>query len=172
MTIAQDILQPVVPAYIELFEIDLSKTNIPELAGTIFRCTNSEVSYSGILFGESTYIPFPIEITGISQTSTGAPPRPQLNIANINKYFGSLAFKYNDIIGANVVYIRTFEPYLNLVSRLSLPPMKFQIAKKLSHNKHGLSFELRSPLDKERAVMPKNQMLKRDYPGLGVNKRV
>lgn len=172
MTIAQDILKPIVPAYIELFEIDLSKTNIPELSGTIFRCTNFDVSYAGILFGGDVYIPFPIELTGISQTSSGAPARPTLNIANINKYFGSLTFKYNDIIGATVVYIRTFEPYLDLPSRLSLPPMKFHIAKKVLHNKYGLSFELRSPLDKERAVMPRNQMLKRDYPGLGVNKRV
>lgn len=172
MTIAQDILQTTAPGYIELFEIDLTKTNIPELTGTIFRCTNSDVNFTGILFGGSTYVPFPIELTGISQTSSGAPARPQLNIANINKYFGSLAFKYNDIIGADITYIRTFEPYLNLISRLSLPPMKFNIAKKLIHNKNGLSFELRSPLDRERAVMPKNQMLKRDYPGLGVNKRV
>jgi hypothetical protein len=31
---------------------------------------------------------------------------------------------------------------------------------------------LRSPLDKERAFLPKRQMLRRDFPGLSINKHV
>jgi hypothetical protein len=34
----------------------------------------------------------------------------------------------------------------------------------------SLSFELRSPLDSDRGMLPKRQMLKRDFPGLGINK--
>lgn len=173
MTIAQDILKPEVPAYIELFEIDLTTTNLGELSGQkLYLTPMVQANYTPVMFGNQQYSPFPLDITGIKQTSDGAPPRPTLAVANINKYFGSLAFAYYDIVGASVVYIRTFAPYLNLGSRLSLPPMKFTIAKKLTHNKLGLTFELRIPTDKERAFMPRRQMLKKDFPGLGVNKRV
>lgn len=173
MTIAQDVLKPEVPAYIELFELDFSPTNIAELSGVKMYLTPMvQANYTPVMFGNQQYSPFPLELTGIKQSSEGAPPRPTLAVANINKYFGSLAFVYYDIIGTSVTYIRTFEPYLNLASRLSLPPMKFTIAKKLTHNKLGLSFELRIPTDKERAFMPRRQMLKKDFPGLGINKNV
>lgn len=173
MTIAQDILKSEVPAFVELFEIDLSTTNIPELLGQTLYLTPIKASTATIGFGTGiNYSPFPLEITGIEDSTDAAPARPQLVISNISKYMGSLAFLHSDIIGASVTYIRTFAPYLNLASRLSLPPQKFVIRQKLTHNKLMLTFELGSPLDKERAYLPKWQMLKKDFPGLGVNKRV
>jgi lambda family phage minor tail protein L len=173
MTIEQDILKPVVPAYIELFDIDLTNTNIPALSGTILRYTPARASTATIGFGTGiTYTPFPIEITGISQNTDAAPARPQLAISNISKYIGSLLFLYDGLIGATVVYTRTFEPYLNLSTRLSLPPIKYILSQKLVHNKKIITFELRNPRDKDRAYMPRRQMLTRDFPGLGVNKNV
>jgi lambda family phage minor tail protein L len=168
MTISQDIQKNAVPVFVELFEIDFSSTNIPELAGSIMRITNGSTA----LFGGETYSPFPVHISGISQSSEGAPPRPSISIANVNKYIGAMAFQYGDIIGSTVTYIRTFEPYLNQVSRISLPPLRYYIAKKTVHDKTVLSFELRDFRDKERAYMPKRQMLKKDFPGLGINKNV
>jgi lambda family phage minor tail protein L len=132
------------------------------------RITNGSTA----LFGGETYSPFPVHISGISQSSEGAPPRPSISIANVNKYIGAMAFQYGDIIGSTVTYIRTFEPYLNQVSRISLPPLRYYIAKKTVHDKTVLSFELRDFRDKERAYMPKRQMLKKDFPGLGINKNV
>lgn len=177
MTIAQDVLKSEVPAFIELFDIDLASTNEAELVNNIFRVTpmtesTDLINIQNVTFGGEIYVPFPIQITGIGFSSEGAPPRPTLSVANINKYIGALAFKYSDIIGANVIYTRTFSPYLGLNSKISLPPLKFFIAKKISHNKMGISFELRDFRDKERAFLPKRQMLKRDFPGLGINKYV
>lgn len=171
MTISQDTEKSSVPAYVELFDFDFSSTNIPELSESIFRCTPNN-SESSIVFGGDTYTPFPIQITGINQSSEGAPARPKIVISNVTKYIGGLVFSYNDIIGTTVTFIRTFEPYLGSSSRISLPPLRYYISKKTQHDKTLISFELRDFRDKERAFMPKRQMLKKDFPGLGINKNV
>lgn len=172
MTIAQDVLNPIGNEYVELFDIDLSSTNLSALGSTILRYTPIRLSTATINFGGAgyDYSPFPLEITGITHNTDAAPARPQLTISNINKYIGGLSFLYGDLVGAKVTYIRTFSNYLNLTSRISLPPIKYVIRQKLSHNKLILVYELGIPLDKEHSFMPKRQMLKRDFPGLGVNK--
>lgn len=177
MTISQDVLKSEIPALVELFKIDLSKTNETGLAGSILYLTpmtdsSNITSPQSVIFGGNTYSPFPLQLTGIESSSEGAPARPTLAVSNISKYIGGLVFAYNDIIGAEVIYIRTLATYLGSSGAISLPPMRFQIAKKLSHNKAAISFELRQFNDKERAYMPKRQMLKKDFPGLGVNKYV
>lgn len=167
------VLQSTVSPYVELFEIDC--TNITGM-GIIYYLTAESTP---LVFGGRTYTPFPLEISGISSSADGAPARPTIEISNVRdvtgaltRFIGSLAFIHEDLIGAKVTYIRTFSDYLNLSSRISAPPLKYFIAKKLAHNKTTLKFELRNPIDKERAFLPKRQMLKRDFPGLGVNKRV
>lgn len=176
-SIEQYILKNNVPTYIELFDIDFTSTNIPELAGNVLRITPMSDSrdlanITNVQFGGDTYIPFPVQITGISMSSEGAPPRPQITVSNINKYLGALVFQYGDIIGSTVTYTRTFEPYLNQDTRISLPPLRYFVAKKIMHDKTVISFELRDFRDKERAYLPKRQMLKKDFPGLGINKNV
>lgn len=172
MTIAQDVLKASAPALVELFEIDFSTTNIPALAGSIMRLTPMTEAGANVQFGGDTFTAFPIQISGISQSSEGAPPRPNLSVSNIGKTLGAMAFQYEDIIGSTVTYTRTFSTYLNTGSRISLPPLRYYISKKTVHNKTILSFELRDFRDKERAFLPKRQMLKKDFPGLGINKNV
>jgi lambda family phage minor tail protein L len=156
------------PAYVELFDIDCSAiTGI----GTIYRLTpNVGSNNSNIMFGGDAYTPFPIQITSYAQDSDSAPARPTLSISNVSKLFGMLSFTFQDIIGARDVYYRTFANYLGQSTKVSAAPLKFTIARKTAHSMGMLSFELRSPLDSERAVLPKRQMLKKDFPGLGINK--
>lgn len=100
----------------------------------------------------------------------GAPNRPTLTIGNLdaNKLIGTLAFAYGDIIGATVTYIETFSTYIS--TSISLPPVTSVIGRKIVQTASTIQFELRSPLDKERAYLPNRQILKRDFPGLGVTK--
>lgn len=177
VSLEQAVMASTVPGFVELFEIDLTSTNVPALVGNVFRVTpmtNSTdlTDIKAVTFGGETYQPYPIQISDVSFASDGAPPRPTLSVANINKYLGQLAFAYGDIIGATVTYIRTFTPYLGTNTKVSLPPLKYFIAKKTAHNRSLLTFELRDFRDKERAYLPKRQMLKKDFPGLGINKNV
>lgn len=169
LDINQTILTSTLPAFVELYEIDC--TNIPEI-NTVYYLTPMTSSNAKVFFGGTAYDPFPIAIDGLEQSAEGAPARPMIAVANINKLFGSLSFLYEDLIGCKVTYIRTFEIYLGTAERISAPPLKFTIAKKVSHNSQGVSWEVRSPLDKERAYLPGRQMLKKDFPGLGINKRI
>lgn len=168
-----EVLKSSVSHYVELFEIDC--TGISGI-GVIYYLTTEPVAVS---FGGTSYIPFPIIISGVESSSDGAPSRPTIELSNVAnttgiliRFIGNLAFLYGDLIGAQVTYIRTFAQYLGYTDRVSAPPLKYFIAKKLAHNRTSLKFELRSPIDKERAYLPKRQMLKRDFPGLGINKRI
>jgi len=62
MTIAQDILKSEVPAFVELFLLDLTSTNESELAGLILRYTPMSDStdlmdIKLVMFGGETYNP-------------------------------------------------------------------------------------------------------------------
>lgn len=170
MTIAQDAQAQVAPDYIELFILDL--TAIPGLGASIYYLTPS--SGTSVIWNSQTFIPWALNIEGIDISADGAPSRPKLNIGNLdaNKLIGSLAFQYSDIIGASVTYIRTFSTYLGGAGSISMSPLKYTISKKLGHTRQSISFELRTPIDRERAYLPNRQMLKSDFPGLGVNKYI
>lgn len=168
-TIEQLVQKPVLPAKVELFEVDC--TNIPAL-NTVYYLTPMTDNGAKVSFGNQDYDPFPVSIEGLEESSEGAPARPTVTVANVNKLFGSISFLYEDLIGCKVTYIETFSIYLNSASRISAPPKKFTIAVKPYHDLEFLTFELRDPTDKERSFLPGRQMLKRDFPGLGINKHI
>lgn len=171
-SIQQAIQSQAAPAYVELFILDLSE--IPGLGALTYYLTPSGGDTNTVIWGGNTFQPWPLEISGVESSTDGAPARPTLNIGNLdaNKLIGTLVFQYSDIIGAKVTYIRTFEPYLGGSGTISMPPLKYTIGKKNAHDDRVISFELRSPLDKERSYLPNRQMLKRDFPGLGINKQI
>jgi lambda family phage minor tail protein L len=170
MSDLSDLLRkPVLPAFIKLFSIDLTPIGLPNIFHYTPMTTAglTTVHWNGVAFE-----PFPIDITGLERTTSGAPPRAELHIANIisPRLFGTLASLYGDIIGAEVTYRKTFECYLN--TSISAPPLMMRVSRKISENRKGISFELQSPLDDDRAWLPARQMLKVDFPGLGINKGV
>lgn len=170
--IDNEVLRSELPAYLQLFEFNFNTANISGLSG-YFRVSPSQSPAPTQLFGGDAFtFNFPIDIQGIEQTSGEAPARPQLTVSNVDKYFGTLCFAFQDLVGTEVIYYRTFAPYLNQSTRLALQPLKYVIAKKLDQIKNIITFELRDPSDKDRSYMPRRQMLKKDFPGLGVNKSV
>jgi lambda family phage minor tail protein L len=158
---------PNLPPYIQLFELDLTTIGRPEI---FYYTPMTDRNGQVVVRNGQPYQPFPISISGLEKTTTGAPPRAELHIANVlePRLFGTLAALYGDLIGVKVTYIRTFEVYLN--SSMSAPPWRFEIRKLKSKNKNGLVFEMRSPLDRDRKWLPARQMLKKDFPGIGINK--
>ncbi len=168
MDIVEQIAQlPEVPALVELFTIDLTPIGTPN----VFYYTPMVGSSGYVVWDSHNYYPFPIQLVGLDTITAGAPPRAELHISNVNndKLFGTLAFAYGDLIGALVYYRRTFSNLLN--TAYASQPYKFVVSKKSTHNKSGLIFELKSIYDKDREYLPKRQMLRKDFPGLGINKR-
>lgn len=166
MTIQQDILKPVLPALIRLFEIDANAIN-----GTVYRLTDMTNGIAKINWGGFDWDPFPIFLTGISHTSTGAPSRPQLSVSNIDGLFMFLVNTYDDMTGAILTYRETFSTYIG--TSISMPPLIYTLAKKLPDSKSGMIFELKSALEVDKKFLPARQMLRDGelaFPGLGVNK--
>lgn len=169
-TLEQKILKPRIDNYIELIILDC--TNIPSLNTIYYLVADITNSGNKVMFGLQAYDPFPLVIDGIDQTTEGAPPRPKITLANVSKLFGTLAFSFEDLVGCKVTYIRTFKEYLDLASNISAPPLSFTIGRKVNHISAFISWELRSLVDRERKFLPGRQMLKRDFPGLGINKQI
>jgi lambda family phage minor tail protein L len=166
MTIQQDIQKPALPALIKLFEIDATA-----ITGSVYRFTPMTNGGAAVNWGGFDWSPFPIELTGISHTSTGAPARPRLSVSNIDGFFRFLVGAYEDMTGAKFIYRETFATYLG--TSISMPPLYYTLAKKLDDNKTGIVFELKSAGDVESKWLPARQMLRDGalpFPGLGVNK--
>lgn len=166
MNIEQEARQPNPSAYIELFELTLKHS------GEVYRYTPMK-SNEIIRWNYNDYYPFPIHIEGISFSSTEAPARPTLSIANVlpGRLFATLAFLHGDLVGSSVIFRRLFANYLGNSSSVSLTPLRFTIRRKLQSNNKIITFELGSPLDRERGFLPTRQMLKRDFPALGIVKQ-
>jgi lambda family phage minor tail protein L len=166
MTIKQDLQKPVLPALIKLFEIDAAT-----ITGSVYRFTPMTNAGVKVNWGGFDWDPFPIAIEGMSTTSTGAPARPKLSVSVIDGFFGFLVSQYEDMTGAKLTYRETFSTYLG--TSISMPPVYYTLAKKLSDEPAGIVFELKSATDFESKFLPAQQMLRDGdlpYPGLGVNK--
>lgn len=166
MTIQQDILKPVLPALIRLFEIDANAIN-----GTVYRLTDMTNGVAKVNWGGFDWDPFPIKISGISLSSSGAPTRPQLSVSAVDGLFMFLVTTYDDMTGAKLTYRETFSNYIG--TSISMPPLNYTLAKKLPDSKSAIIFELKSPLELETKFLPARQMLRDGglpFPGLGVNK--
>ena len=167
MTIQTDILQPVLPALIKLYDVDATA-----ITGSVYRFTEMTNGVGGqVSWGGNNYTPFPIKLEGMSVTSTGAPGRPKLTVATIDGFWSALISQHEDMIGAQIIYRETLATYLG--TSISMPPIYYTIAKKVSDNKSGIVFELKSSIDVESKWLPNRQMLRDGdlpFPGLGVNK--
>jgi len=167
MTLAQDLKQPVLAAYIELFEIDLVG-----IGGSLYRFTNTtDGAGAGIVWNGDEYTPFPIQMTGISHTTDGPEQRPTLTISSIDRIFTAVLSTLDDCVGGTVEYRRTFANYLG--TSISSAPQHFIISRKSQHNKNQIAWELKNLLDLDGRHLPAAQMLRegdRAFPGLGINK--
>jgi lambda family phage minor tail protein L len=169
MSLEQEVNSSETSPYIELFIIDCTIINKP-----MYYFTTGAAS---VTFDGQVYTGMGIRLTGVGTNSSAAPARPTLEVQNLVgldgaflKLFGTLCFENEDMVGVEITYVRTFQNFL--ASGFSAPPLKYTIGKKLSHNRTAIKFELRSPLDRDRSFLPKRRMLKKDFPGLGINKRV
>jgi phage-related protein len=147
---------------------------VPTLPTSKLYLTNNTADGQAVQFGGKEYTPWPLMIEGLSATSSGAPARPTLTLGNldINKSLRKLAYKYNDLIGCELNYIRTFADYLNTQYEISAATLKYIIGRKISHSNKQISFELRSKLDRTKSYLPSRQMLRTEFPGLGTNRNV
>lgn len=153
-------------ALIELFVIDCTG-----FGGTVYRFTPHFADSGTITFAGNIYTSIPITSDGWEVTATGNQPRPTLTISNVNQTLLNAVITLGDIVGAKVTRIRTLRKHLadgsNPDGNAFLQPDIYTIEQKTAHNKNLISWQLSSVIDKFGTKIPKQQITRDRFPGVG-----
>jgi lambda family phage minor tail protein L len=168
MTIAQDLKQPVLPNYIELFILDLTP-----LGGPLLRFTpNTAAGASSILFGGNTYQPLPVAGSGWETSIDGSPPQPTLKVSNVTKFLQAYLATYKDFVGARLTRYQTLDKYLDNGSSpdstQTFNMCVYMVEQKTKQNKYEIEFKLSAIIDSPQLKLPRQQVLRTEFPGAGL----
>lgn len=170
MTIINDTHSSTLPAFVELFTLDCSA-----IGGTLFHFTPSIPGTGNFIqFNGVQYSYIPIEFTGAEYTSNGQQPRPTLKVSNVSKVLLSAVISLGDLVGARLTRTRTFEKYLDgqpaADSSQHLPIETFFVGVKRIQNKAVIEFELVTALERTQVKIPREQITRRRFPGVGAGR--
>tara|TARA_R100000353_G_C6436065_1_gene177271 strand:+ start:135 stop:707 length:573 start_codon:yes stop_codon:yes gene_type:complete len=185
MAIPTSELQKINPSsLIELFLVEL---NI-ELHGTneIFRFhAGTNQLNNSIVWQGDTYDKFPVQAEGFEYSGSGSLPRPTFTISNLFGFVSALIINTNkvtaknDLQGAKFVRRRVLASSLDSVNFTSganpfgspnsneLPQEIYFIDRKVTENRQIVQFECVSVLDLQGIRVPKRQITRKDFDGVG-----
>lgn len=169
MDIVDLVTQPILPAKIDLFKIDC--TGIVT-GNPVFRLTSNVNNdlITSVEWGGEDYLPYPCNLEGIESSVEGAFARPTFTVANLDDFFGTLSFFFDDISGAKITYIQTFECYVNQNLSIAASLLNFKISHSVAHDNTLMVWELWNVLDDENLNIPLNLIHRDEFPGATVNK--
>lgn len=145
--------------YVVLFRLDA--TNVG--AGVIHFLKGSADS-TPVSFGGQLYMPFDLQTEGFEWSGTGRLPTPNIRVANVNRDFSALVGSYDDLLGATLIRIRTFERFLDgrpeADSSAHFPIDHYRIERKVKHTKTMVEWELSAAMDQEGRLLPGRHILR------------
>lgn len=151
---------------VELFTVDCTK-----IGGSIYHFTPHFQEGGSIAFGGTTYYSLPVISEGWESTTTGTQPQPTLSITNIDGVLLGEVVAHGDMVGAKVTRLRTLKKYLDgqiaADSNQFLRPDIYLVEQKIKHDKTIISWQLSSALDKFGIKLPRRQITKDNFPGVG-----
>ncbi len=103
--------------------------------------SNQPITYQGL-----TFLPWPVQVTGIDKRGTGSSARPVVEIANVNRIITELCRTYQDMVGATVWRRRTLASYV-LADIGEYHDEYYVVEQRVSESKDTIKFELSSPMD-------------------------
>jgi lambda family phage minor tail protein L len=185
MAIPTSELQSINPsAIIELFSLELN--TLLHGSNTIYRfhAGTNELN-NNIVWQGDTYDKFPIQAEGFEFSGAGSLPRPTLTISNAFGFVSALIIDTNnvtaknDLQGAKFTRRRVLASSLDDVNFVSgsnpfgnpnsneLPQEIYFIDRKITENRQLVQFECVSVLDLQGIKIPKRQITRRDFAGVG-----
>ncbi|HAI44191.1 MAG TPA: phage minor tail protein L [Maribacter sp.] len=185
MAIPVSELQKINPSsIIELFTLELD--NSLHGNSNIFRFHAGVNEFNNdIIWQGDTYSQFPVQAEGFEFTGTGQLPRPTFTVSNILSTITALMIQVNtvtpgnDLNGAKFTRIRTHARYLddqNFVgnsnpygtpSNTEHPREIYFIDRKIVENRQIVSFELVSKMVLDNLRLPRRQVTRDIFPGVG-----
>ncbi len=185
MTLPVAELQKIAPSsIIELYTLQL----ITSIHGsnTIYRFhAGVNESNSNIIWQGNAYLKFPVAAEGFEYTSAGQIPRPKFTVSNVLNTITALMIQVNTVTPGNdlnssiFTRIRTHARYLDNANfssgsnpygtpaNIEFPREIFTIDRKLSENRQAVVFELAADFDREGIQLPRRQVTRKLFPGVG-----
>lgn len=161
MTIREHVQRSALGAKVTLFEIDLTEWDLG-----IVRITPATDGAAAVSFGGEVYAPHPIKSEGWELTTNDSMPRPGITVANVDNSFTALVDGNDDLHGAIVRRIRTYDRYLDSGAEPDgdshLPIDVYQISQKTQHDDEQITWRLTALMDQEDVSLPARQVV-RDY---------
>ena len=187
MAIPVSELQKINPSsLIELFTVTLDSSL--HGATTVYRFhAGSNMNSSGeLIWDGNSYQRFPVKAEGFEFTGKGQIPRPKFTVSNALGTITALmalvnqTTSGNDLTGAKFTRIRTLARYIDAANftggtnpfgtpapSSKLPDEIYFIDRKLSENRDFVEFELVSELDLLNLRLPRRQVTRDLFPGVG-----
>lgn len=171
MTIEQDLKQPAVGKYVELFILDLTP-----FGGPVLRFTPAtDEGVASLSFGSEEFTALPITGSGWETSIDGAPPQPTLRVSNVLRFIQSYLTEYDDLIGAKLTRLQTLSKYLDAGSSPDSTQVfnscVYLIEQKTKQNKLEIEFKLVSVIDAPQFKLPRGQVTRTIFPGAGLFRR-
>ena len=185
MAIPTSELQKINPsAVIELFLLELD----PLLHGSSqiyrFHAGTNQLNNS-ITWQNETYDPFPIQAEGFEYSGTGSLPRPTFTVSNLFGFVSALIIDTNKVTAKNDLQGAKFTRRRLLASSLDninfssgtnpfgtpntneFPQEVYYIDRKVTENRDMVQFECVSVIDLQGIRVPKRQVTRKDFEGVG-----
>lgn len=148
---------------IELFQIDLTIFN----EGILYLVPGDELStVHAVTFDGQVYSPHPIKAEGFELSGQGPLPRPSFAVSNVKNLFTSLVLTHQDLLGATITRIRTYDKFLDNGAdpdpTAILPLDVYTLNKKTKHNREEIHWELAAAMDQAGTLLPGRQVV-RDF---------
>ena len=185
MVIPTSELQTLTPsAVIELFVLELNALLHGSNQIYRFHAGTNEINQSIIWQGDS-YDPFPIQAEGFEYSGTGSLPRPTFTVSNLFGFVSALILDTNkvtpknDLQGAKFTRRRVLASSLDNANFISnsnpfgtpnsneFPQEIYFIDRKITENREIVQFECVSVLDLQGIRVPKRQVTRKDFEGVG-----
>lgn len=147
-------------APVELWDLDLTL-----LSGPVYRFSN-QVNELGaaVVWQGHTYSPMPIEASGFDRRSSGAFPRPRVQVSNVLGTIGTLIRDYDNLRGARLLRRRTMARFLDAANfaagNASADPLAeyapelWLVDQCVARNRLTVQWQLRNPLDFDGVMLP------------------
>lgn len=186
MAIPTSELQKINPsAIIELFELHLIASIHGSSAIYRWHSGSNQNNNGELVWQGNSYTRMPIEAEGFEFTGQGQIPRPTLSISNVLSTLTTLMASVNaftpanDLNGAKLVRIRTTADNIDAVnfadgtnpfgtpSSNKFDDEIFFLDRKVIENRHVVQYEMRGENDHENVKLPKRQITRKDFSGVG-----
>lgn len=145
---------------LELLEIDASP-----FGGGIHRVVNSRPDAGVVVFLGMTFNPVPFQSDGWAWDGTGAAPRPNITVGDVDGLLLYATIATEDYVGVNVRRWLTTSELIG--SGTYRGPEIWKVIRKMEADGSYIKFELGTVLDASQVQLPGRTMIKADFPGLG-----